>query len=327
MNNTETWQQALADLITDPGELLSLLELDPALYQEAMQAVQSFPLKVPRGYVKRMQKGNLHDPLLQQVLPLGLELIQVPGYDLDPLHESETNPVPGLLHKYHGRVLITLTSACAIHCRFCFRRHFPYDENNPGKRGWEKIFAYLAKDPSISEVILSGGDPLAVSDHLLQSFTQQLTLIPHIKRLRIHTRLPIVLPERITPSLLDWLTHLTLEPVIVVHTNHPQEINEEVEAALSLLKRASIHVLNQSVLLKGVNDEALILALLSEKLFAAGVLPYYLHLLDKVQGAAHFDLLHERAQTLHRELSAMLPGYLVPRLVCEEAGRPGKVLV
>ncbi len=327
MNTTkpEKWQQALTDLITCPEELLSLLELDQSA--GIIEAAKTFPLKVPRGYVNRMQKGNPNDPLLRQVLPLGLELTIVPGYDKDPLQESQVNPVPGLLHKYHGRVLVTLTSACAIHCRFCFRRHFPYHDNNPGLRGWDNLFAYIQNDPSISEVILSGGDPLTVSDHLLKLFSTSLSSISHVKRLRIHTRLPIVLPERITASLLTWLRELELEAIVVVHANHPQEINEEVRDALFLLRNASVHLLNQTVLLKGINDEVSILALLSETLFDAGVLPYYLHVLDKVEGAAHFDLPIERARELHRALAHRLPGYLVPRLVCEEAGELAKTLV
>jgi EF-P beta-lysylation protein EpmB len=326
-NDTTSWQRALSDLVTDPSELLSILELDPALKEAAYLASQSFALKVPRTYVKRMQKGNIHDPLLQQVLPLGIELLPVPGYGSDPLEEVKVNPVPGLLHKYHGRVLVTLTGACAIHCRFCFRRHFPYHENNPGKRGWTAIFDYIKKDTSIHEVILSGGDPLAVNDHVLQSFTEGLIDIPHLKRLRIHTRLPVVLPERITQELMHWISSLKLNLIIVLHTNHPQEINEEVCAALKLLRQAQVHLLNQSVLLKGINDDACTLISLSQTLFAAGVLPYYLHVLDKVAGAAHFDLDRESAHVLHQQLSTHLPGYLVPRLVCEEAGQLSKVLL
>ena len=193
------WQEALSDLITEPKELWSLLELDPGFLDAAYRAAQAFPLKVTRSFAARMQKGNLHDPLLKQVLPLGIELVSMPGYHTDPLQEVKANPVPGLLHKYHGRVLVTLTSACAIHCRYCFRRHFPYAENNPGRLGWEKIFTYIGQDDTISEVILSGGDPLVVSDKLLKLFSDQVSLLPHVKRLRIHTRLPIVLPERITP--------------------------------------------------------------------------------------------------------------------------------
>lgn len=321
-----SWQEALSDLITDPKELLALLELDTALLPAAELAAQSFPLKVPRGYLARMQKGNPDDPLLQQILPLGLELSTLwAGYDTDPLQESRANPIPGLLHKYHGRVLITLTSACAIHCRYCFRRHFPYKENNPGKSGWEKIFAYIKHDTSISEVILSGGDPLAVSDALLKNFSDELSLISHVNILRLHTRFPVVLPERITAELLQWLTQLKLTPVIVLHVNHPNEINAPVRDALLILRQAGIQVLNQAVLLKGINDSAETLIALSQTLFSAGVLPYYLHRLDKVQGAAHFDVDLARAQELHAAIRNKLPGYLVPRLAWEEPGGQSKI--
>lgn len=319
-----TWQHALSDLITDPAELLTLLRLDPALLPAARLAVKAFPLKVPRGYVARMRKGDPGDPLLRQVLPLGAELEMSAGYVTDPLAEQQANPVPGLLHKYHDRVLVTLTSACAVHCRYCFRRHFPYADNNPGTAGWEKIIAYIGEHPEINEVILSGGDPLAVSDKLLRLFTQKLSKITHIKRFRIHTRLPIVLPERITPELIAWLREMPFQPVLVVHANHAQEIDADVASALASLREANVTLLNQSVLLRGVNDSVDALVALSERLFANGVLPYYLHVLDKVQGAAHFDMPLERARELHAGLTARLSGYLVPKLACEVAGEGAK---
>jgi EF-P beta-lysylation protein EpmB len=225
-NKKYKWQAALTDLITDPKELFTLLELDSQLLDGAFAAAKSFPLRVPRSFVARMRKGSLHDPLLKQVLPLKVELDAIPGYVQDPLQEMASNPVPGLLHKYHGRVLVTLAGVCAIHCRYCFRRHFPYVDNNPGRMGWEKIFAYIHRDKTISEVILSGGDPLVMNDQLLQSFSDQLGRIPHVKRLRIHTRLPIVLPERITTEFISWVTQLDFDSVIVIHTNHAQEINQ-----------------------------------------------------------------------------------------------------
>lgn len=320
------WQEELSDLITDPKELIELLDLDPALLDEAIAAARIFPLKVPRSFVAQMQKGNSNDPLLKQVLPLGMELIETPGYEKDPLKEANANPVSGLLHKYHGRVLVTLTSACAVHCRYCFRRYFPYDDNNPGKRGWEKIFSYIEQDETITEVILSGGDPLAVSDKLLKMFTDELEKIPHVKRLRIHTRLPIVLPQRITAEFISWISQLRFHVVLVVHTNHPQEISEEVKLALTKLRQSNVMLLNQSVLLKDVNDEVETLAALSEILFASGVLPYYLHLLDKVQGAAHFAVSDQRIAELYAQLQQRLPGYLVPKMAYEEAGMTSKTL-
>lgn len=322
-----TWQAALSNLITDPKDLFSLLNLDPLLLDRAYEVSRHFPLKVTHSFVERMQKGNIHDPLLQQVLPIGKELEEVTGYERDPLQEANKNPIPGLLHKYHNRVLVTLTSACAIHCRYCFRRHFPYEDNNPGKRGWEKIFSYIQENKNIQEVILSGGDPLSVSDQLLAQFCEQLAAIPHIKYLRFHTRLLVVLPERITDAFIHWLSTLKFSVVIVIHMNHPNEMSVEVVHALSRLRQAGVTLLNQSVLLKNINDDVDTLARLSETLFSAGVLPYYLHVLDKVQGAAHFDLPLSQAQTLHTQLTAKLSGYLVPKLVCEKAGALSKTVI
>lgn len=321
------WQKALADLITDPAELLDILELDPDLLPEARAAARLFPLKVPRHFAAKMEKGNPDDPLLRQVLPLGLELHEHPDFKADPLQEKNANPIPGLLHKYHGRVLLTLTSACAVHCRYCFRRSFPYEENNPGVSGWKLLLDYISKDASIHEVILSGGDPLAMSDKLLKLFCDQLALIPHVQRLRFHTRIPVVLPERITDEFIDWISHLRLNPVMVIHANHPREISEAVKSTLLKLRQSGLILLNQSVLLKGVNDNAATLTQLSEDLYAAGVLPYYLHVLDKVQGAAHFDTQQDIVLALHAELMHALPGYLVPKLVREEAGKQSKTLI
>lgn len=322
-----TWQEALSDLVTDPMELIKILELDPNLLGGAESAARAFALKVPRRFLARIEKGNPHDPLLRQILPLDAELKIAKGYETDPLREANVNPVPGLLHKYHGRVLVTLTSACAVHCRYCFRRHFPYEENNPGRLGWEKIFAYIENDSSISEVILSGGDPLAVSDKLLKLFSDELQTIAHVKRLRLHTRVPIVLPERITHEFIEWIAQLKIPVVIIIHANHAREINQEVTQAMQLLRNAGVTLLNQTVLLKGVNDDTATLAELSEVLFAASVLPYYLHRLDKVAGAEHFDLPKGRAEELHKSLANTMPGYLVPRLVCEEPGQPSKTLL
>jgi EF-P beta-lysylation protein EpmB len=327
VNKKNDWQKALTDLITDPKELLQLLELDDGLLEAANAAARLFPLKVPRRFVANMEKGNPHDPLLRQVLPLGMELDQHSDFHSDPLQEREANPVPGLLHKYHGRVLLTLTSACAVHCRYCFRREFPYHENNPGTNGWGLLFDYIRQDASITEVILSGGDPLVMPDKLLKLFTDQLEQIPHVKRLRFHTRIPVVLPERITDEFVAWISSVSLNPVIVIHMNHPREMSETVKAAMLKLRKAGVTVLNQSVLLRGVNDDVVILTQLSEVLYEAGVLPYYLHVLDKVQGTAHFDMKQESALALHEALMHALPGYLVPRLVREEAGKKSKTLL
>jgi len=322
----EAWQQELIHAVTDPRELCRLLDLNPDLFPETVTALARFPLKVPRGFIARMQKGNPADPLLRQILPLSLEDQETAGYSRDPLGEAATNPLPGLLHKYHGRVLLTLTGACAVNCRYCFRRHFPYTDNNPSQQS-DKILAYIQADPSIREVLLSGGDPLLLNDRSLQHFTDQLARIEHVKRLRIHSRMPIVLPERITEGLLAWLSRLQQMPILVTHCNHPQELSPAVLKAMQRLKAANVLLLNQAVLLKGVNDDVPTLIALSEALFSAGIQPYYLHLFDKVQGAAHFDVDFQRAKMLYKELSLHLPGYLLPKLAKEMAGEGAKQLV
>jgi EF-P beta-lysylation protein EpmB len=321
------WQNELINAVTDPKELFEMLELDMDLLDQANVAAKHFPLKVPRNFIARMQKNNIRDPLLLQVLPIGEELKELNGYSKDPLHEKNANPVSGLLHKYHGRVLLTLTGACAVNCRFCFRRHFPYTENNPGTAGWNQAFNYIRNDASITEVILSGGDPLIVSDAMLKQFVQQLAAIPHLKRVRIHSRVPIMLPERITSEFIDAITQTSLKPVLVLHCNHPQEINHDVTLAMQRLLTAGIILLNQTVLLKNINDNVETLVTLSEKLFAAGIQPYYLHVLDKVHSTQHFDLERSRACELHAGMSKQLSGYLVPRLVVEEPGAPAKIIL
>lgn len=322
-----SWQHELAHAIRDPAELLALLDLDPVLLPAARAAAKAFPLRVPRGYAARMRRGDPADPLLRQVLPLAAELDTVAGFDRDPVGDIKAMTVPGLLHKYRGRVLLTTTGACAIHCRYCFRRHFPYDDANPARDRWQQALDYIADDASINEVILSGGDPLTLADEKLADLCRRLAAIPHLARLRFHTRLPIVLPERITLALLTAIRPTRLASVVVAHVNHANEIDDDVRRALAALKKAGHTLLNQSVLLRGVNDAAEALCELSDRLFDAGVLPYYLHLLDRVQGAAHFDVDAETAQRLHAAMHARLPGYLVPRLVREEAGRPGKTLM
>ena len=304
-------------------ELLRLLRID-APSDARLPVAGEFPLRVPRGFIARMETGNTHDPLLRQVLPLHAETRLQPGYLRDPLNELHAMPVPGLLHKYPGRALFTLTGACAIHCRYCFRRHFPYSAANPVASSWENAFDYLAGHTEISEIILSGGDPLLLPDARLQAVAQQLAAIPHIRTLRLHTRMPVVLPERIDGRLLGWLADYSRRVVMVVHCNHPQEIDNTVISAMDRLSRAGVMLLNQSVLLKGINDNAATLIHLSEALFAAGVLPYYLHQLDRVQGAAHFEVDDKTARSLMDAVHAALPGYLVPRLVRDLPGFPGK---
>ncbi len=322
---TESWQQALANVIRQPEELFSLLKLDKASLPAAMAACQDFPLRVPRSFVARMQTGCVDDPLLKQVLPLGVELDYQPGFTEDPLGEKASNPLPGLIHKYHGRVLLIVSGGCAINCRYCFRRHFPYSENNPGRAERQQMLDYIRNNSSISEVILSGGDPLVASDHLLAELVEDIATIPHITTLRIHSRLPIVIPQRINPQSLKWLTATRLNTVMVIHCNHANEIDQAVRDSLQQLRQAGITVLNQTVLMAGINDNADSLAILSEALFNAGALPYYLHALDKVQGAAHFQVAEQHGQQLIQQLLARLPGYLVPKLVKEVAGASSKV--
>jgi L-lysine 2,3-aminomutase len=291
------------------------------------QAQDQFALRVPRGFAAKMRVGDINDPLLRQVLPLHEELLQVTGFSLDAVGDLAARQLPGVLHKYHGRALLVTTGACAINCRYCFRRHFPYAEENAASNQWQQAIDYLANDRSISELLLSGGDPLSLSTAKLQSLVSQLKPLPHIKRLRFHTRLPIVLPERIDAEFIAWLGSLPYQLVFVVHANHANELDEPVASALRALGRAGATVLNQSVLLRGVNDSSEELAALSERLFDAGVLPYYLHQLDKVQGAAHFEVPIDRAIAIMVELMARLPGYLVPKLVQEVSGQPNKTPV
>ena len=313
-----TWQNALSNAVTRLDDLYGLLRL-PTSPLDLQHAQKSFPLRVPREFIARMEKENPNDPLLLQVLPQSIEMQNFPGFTTDPVGDLKKNPVPGLLHKYHGRVLLTLTGGCAIHCRYCFRRHFPYSENMPGQDNITRALDYI-REHQIEEVILSGGDPLILKDHLLMDFILKLEKIPHIDRLRIHTRLPIVIPQRITDELVNGLRKTRFQKMIVVHCNHPNEIDNTVLQALKKLRESDAVLMNQSVLLKNVNDHADSLIHLSKKLFSAGVLPYYLHLLDKVQGAAHFDVSEEKANQLLSDLKKQLPGFLVPKLAREVAG-------
>ena len=320
-----SWQKNLAQGFSRAADLLAFLQLPVAL--GSTLAERKFKTRVPRGFAARMQPGNPRDPLLMQVLAVSDELDIVDGFVEDPLSENLTNSLQGLIHKYHGRVLLTITGACAVNCRYCFRRHFPYQNNNPGRDGWQHVMDYISADPCIHEVILSGGDPLLASDQVLGELFTRLAEIPHLRTLRIHTRIPVVLPERVTTSFIDLLARTRLQTVVVLHSNHPQELDHHVLNACIALRGAGCHLLNQSVLLAGVNDTAEILVALSERLFACGVLPYYLHLLDKVKGAAHFDVTLEDAITIFHTLQGLLPGYLVPRLAREEAGKKHKTLI
>jgi EF-P beta-lysylation protein EpmB len=316
------WRRQWRDAVRDPRELLSLLGLDGL--QARLSPAASFPLRVPRAFVARMRHGDAADPLLRQVLPLDDEDALVPGFSVDAVGDGEARAATGVLHKYAGRALLVATGSCAVHCRYCFRRHFPYAEESAGADRWAAALAYLRADPSLHEVLLSGGDPLSLSNARLRELTDALRAIPHLRRLRLHTRLPVVLPDRVDAGLCEWLAALPWPVTVVLHANHANEFDAGVDAACSRLRAAGATLLNQAVLLRGVNDSVEALATLSERGFAAGVLPYYLHQLDRVQGAAHIEVPDGEALRLRSELAARLPGYLVPRLVREIPGESGK---
>nr|NMN90381.1 EF-P beta-lysylation protein EpmB [Brenneria salicis ATCC 15712 = DSM 30166]RBP59633.1 L-lysine 2,3-aminomutase [Brenneria salicis ATCC 15712 = DSM 30166] len=320
----EDWLQQLADVITDPEELLQLLALgDNARLRQGHDARRLFPLRVPRAFAARMQKGNASDPLLQQVLTSRAEFIATPGFSHDPLDEQHS-VVPGLLHKYHNRALLLVKGGCAVNCRYCFRRHFPYQDNQGNKTNWRQALDYIQAHPELDEIIFSGGDPLMAKDQELAWLITALEKIPHLKRLRIHTRLPVVIPARITDTLCQRLSQTSLQVLLVTHINHPQEIDPDLTQSMARLRRAGVTLLNQSVLLRGVNDNADTLANLSNALFDIGILPYYLHVLDKVQGAAHFMVSDDEARSLVKALMKKVSGYLVPRLAREIGGEASK---
>lgn len=325
---TSDWRQQLREVISDGPTLLHELQLQPQQLGFSEQACRNFSLKVPRAFVRRMRVGDPDDPLLRQVLASANELNNPPGFGVDPTGEIGGAIVrTGIIHKYQGRCLLIVSGGCAVNCRYCFRRHFPYGDNINSRQQWREALNYIASEHSIHEVILSGGDPLVADDDYLDELCQQIAAIGHVHRLRIHSRLPIVLPDRITTQLLGVLKATGLQVVMVAHANHANEIDSEVGTAFSRLREGGITVLNQSVLLAGINDNPEALIALSEELFAHGALPYYLHLLDRVAGAAHFEVDEQRALALHRTISHQLPGFLVPRLVREIAGEPAKTIV
>ena len=318
------WQQELAQAIKSLPELLDILSLQPSDFRWALDHKPVFPLRVPLSFVGKMQPNNPHDPLLLQVLPQMQETNILPGYSADPLEETDTMPVPGLLHKYKGRVLLTLIGACAVNCRYCFRRHYPYSERIP-KQDFTAALEYISKDKTIQEVILSGGDPLLLKDSSLAKLFSELEKIEHVQILRIHTRTPVVLPSRIDGSFVALMRSVPrLKKVMVLHCNHPREVDAVLASALQPLLQAGVTLFNQSVLLRGVNAAVDVLAQLSERLFKAGVLPYYLHQMDKVAGAGHFNVPVGEARKIYAALQAELPGYLCPRWVVETPGAANK---
>ena len=321
----QNWQSQLSDLITDPLELLEVLKLCPEqLLSGAILASEEFKLRVPRAFVGKMTVGDPLDPILLQVLPHHLELEDYPDFVTDPLGEEQANQQPGVLHKYKSRFLLTLTGACAVHCRYCFRRHFPYQENLPKNEDWLNIKNYIESQPDINEVIFSGGDPLTLSNRKLKLWIERLESLPQIKFLRIHSRVPIVIPNRVDEELVSLLKNSRLRIILVVHSNHAAELDDLTCTRLSLLVQQQITVLNQAVLLKGINNSAQVLVDLSYRLFDAGVMPYYLHVLDKVKGAHHFDLSPKEINLIYKDVLENLPGYLVPKLVREIAGEKNK---
>lgn len=325
LHQEQNWQSQLSDLITDPLELLNLLELSTdQLLSGAILASEKFKLRVPRAFVGKMNAKDPLDPLLLQVLPHHLELEEHPEFVTDPLGEEAANQLPGVLHKYKSRFLLTLTGACAVHCRYCFRRHFPYQENLPKNEDWLNIKNYIESNPDINEVILSGGDPLTLSNRKLALWLERLSSLKQVKILRIHSRVPIVIPNRIDEELISLLKNSRLRIILVVHSNHASELDDFTCSKLLQLSEHHITVLNQAVLLKGVNDSAQTLTDLTYRLFEARVMPYYLHVLDKVKGAQHFDLIPSEIDAIYQDVLASLPGYLVPKLVREIAGEKNK---
>lgn len=320
-----SWQQILAGSITRPATLLKRLGLCPEQWLAGADAGHLlFPIRVPEPFLARMKYGDPNDPLLRQILPLIDETRALDGFVDDPLAEADAMATTGLIRKYKSRALLMVTGQCAINCRYCFRRHFPYSEQKLNPQDRQTVLNMLTGSPEINEVIFSGGDPLAANDKLLAQWVQALDQVPHLRRLRIHTRLPVVIPQRVCDALLQWIRDTRLRVVVVLHINHPAEIDQPTVQALQRLSEAGVTLLNQSVILRGVNDSADILEQLSERLFDAGVLPYYLHAFDPVAGAHHFAVPDSEAKALTRDLLERLPGFLVPRLVREVPGASSK---
>ena len=322
----QNWLTILKNAISDPKLLLKALNLPEDDFEQSIAARKLFSLRVPQPFIDKIEKGNLQDPLFLQVMCSDLEFVQAEGFSTDPLEEKNANAVPNILHKYQNRLLFMVKGGCAVNCRYCFRRHFPYDENPGNKKSWQLALDYIADHPEIEEVIFSGGDPLMAKDHELAWLIKHLENIPHLQRLRIHTRLPVVIPQRITDEFCTLLAESRLQTVMVTHINHPNEIDQIFAHAMQKLKAVNVTLLNQSVLLKGVNDDAQILKILSDKLFQTGILPYYLHLLDKVQGASHFLISDIEAMQIYKTLQSLTSGYLVPKLAREIAGELNKTL-
>jgi len=322
----QTWQQALQHAVRDLDELASLLRLPARELRALADAAPDFPLLVPRGFIARMRPGDLADPLLLQVLPQRREKQQATGFEADPLGELGFMD-KSLMQKYPGRALLIASGACPVHCRYCFRREFPYQDQLASRSGWSPVLDALATRPDIEELLLSGGDPLSLSNRRLASLLEGLERLPSIQCLRIHTRFPVTIPERVDAELQRLLLNARLKIVVVIHSNHPNELDPKIEAVLQRLSAHTHLLLNQAVLLRGVNDDVDTLAALSRRLFECRVQPYYLHMLDRVNGTQHFETEHNEAKRLAAELRKRLPGYLVPRLVREVPGELSKTLI
>lgn len=308
-------------------DLADYLQLPKSDWQTGQAAAEDFPLFVPREFAAKMRRGDSSDPLLRQVLPIEQETITAKGFTANPVGDDEATLTPGLLQKYHGRALMVTTGACAVHCRYCFRRHFPYGEGPKGIEAWSSALKAIARDVTLHEILLSGGDPLTLTDNILRQLAEKIAAAQHIRRLRIHTRLPVMIPSRVNDPLLAWLTGTRLKPFVVIHVNHPNELADDVAEALARLTEANVPLLNQSVLLRGVNDDAQTLIELSEKLLDLNVMPYYLHQLDRVQGAAHFEVPRAKGLRILETMRGRLPGYGVPRYVEEIAGDTSKRVI
>ena len=321
------WQQAIKDAVRDPYELCRVLRLPKRLAEDALRRKTDFPLFVPRGYLARMRPGDADDPLLRQILPRRDEDRGVSGFGDDPVAEGQAVWRDGLLRKYYGRALIVAASACPVHCRYCFRRHFPYGQVAKSDAAWDAACRQIAADATVEEVILSGGDPLSVVDDRLARLARSLAAVGHLRRLRIHSRFPVIIPERVTDAMLTWLTGTRLTPIVVIHANHAAELDASVARALGRLAQAGVTLLNQAVLLRGVNDDQQSLTELCERLVDLHVVPYYLHQLDRVAGAAHFEVPVEKGLRLAAALRDRLPGYAVPRYVREVPGQTSKIVL
>lgn len=323
MTSTISWREIQRQNFTDCADLIDFLELDKSLCERVL-VKSHFPLNVPLRLAQKMAKNTLDDPLVRQFLPLKDEELMVEGYAFDAVQDGLFRKETRLLHKYEGRALLLTTAACAMNCRFCFRRNFDYAEN---ENFFEQELKAIQNDPSLSEIILSGGDPLALSNEKLGKLFQKLSQIPHLKRLRFHTRFPIGIPERIDDAFLEILERSPLQIFFVIHCNHPNELDDEIFAALKRIQKLGIPVLNQNVLLKGVNDDLPTLKTLMELLVDQGILPYYLNQLDQVHGAAHFEVEEQKGRELMGELARSLSGYAVPRYVREIPGKAQKTKI